>query len=162
MMPHIVRSVSHAPWNGAEIYVSQPANRLCDRSVAQCDAESAARGSNAATTQCGHTEFAGQRLNRRGALRWTRNYGAAVAFAEQQLVRSERCTVRGQINVEPEAKFLIRRTHRNLGERDRKAAMRAVVRRPEESTVGTRHEQGDEASLRIEVDARWLAADEVV
>src|SRR5258705_6238159 len=95
MMPHMLRSVSHAPGNRAEIYLAQPSHRRCDRIVSQSDAEGTVHRADHADALRRDTELAGQHVNRSGTLRRTRDHGAAVGFAEQYLVRRERCAIRG-------------------------------------------------------------------
>src|SRR2546425_12993476 len=99
MMPHMRRSVSHASRNGAEIYVSEPGDRLLDLSVSQRDAEGAVHGTYRTGPQDRDTKLTGQRLDRRRALRRTGDYGAPMGFAKKNLVRREACGVRRQINV---------------------------------------------------------------
>src|SRR6267378_3426334 len=108
MMPHILRSVSHASRNCAEIYVSEPRDRLLDLSVSQRNAEGPILRAHGASAKQGDAELAGERLDRGHALRGTRDDGAPVRLAEQKLVRREPCGVRRQIHVEAEPVFLIR------------------------------------------------------
>src|SRR5258707_2961864 len=93
MMPHMLVSVSHTPWNGAEIYVAQPADRLVDRPVSQGDPEGALGAAHAARSEERHAQLAGDPLNRSRALRLGRDDGATVGFAERQLLRRESCVV---------------------------------------------------------------------
>src|SRR6266576_7368366 len=95
MMPHMLRSVSQASRNGAEIYVPQPRHRLVDLSVSQRDAESSVCIAHLARAGARHAQLAGQCLNCPDTILGTGDYGAAVGFAEQHLVRGERCAVRG-------------------------------------------------------------------
>src|SRR6185312_13131664 len=103
MMPHIARSVSHAPGNGAEIYVAQPRDRLFDRTVSQLDAEGAVLRADAATTQDRHPKFARERLDGGRALGRAGDHGATVGFAEQHVVRRKTYGVRLQIDVETQS-----------------------------------------------------------
>src|SRR5439155_22856992 len=107
MMPHMLRSVSHASRNGAVIYVAQPGDRLVERSVSQRKAEGPIHGTHRAGAEERDTELAGQCLYRRRALLCARNHGAAVGFAEQQLVGREACGVGRQIDVETKTRLLV-------------------------------------------------------
>src|ERR1041385_1484886 len=107
MMPHISPSVSHAPWNGAEIYVAEPRDRLVDASVSQLDADGAIRGPHSPNPLRAHSQLARQRLHRARALGRAGDYGAAVRFAEEEFVRPQSCAVRPQVNVQTESLFLI-------------------------------------------------------
>src|SRR5436190_6808426 len=95
MMPHMLRSVSHASRNGAEIYVSQPRDRLLDLSVSQRDADTSIYIADLARAGARHAQLAGQCLNRPDPILGTGDNGAGVGFAEHHLVRGERCAVRG-------------------------------------------------------------------
>src|SRR5437667_48921 len=72
MMPHMLRSVSHASRNGAVIYVAQPGDRLVDRSVSQHKTEGPIHGTHRAGAEQRDTELAGQCLYRRRAPRSAR------------------------------------------------------------------------------------------
>src|ERR1043166_9927420 len=131
MIPHILRSVSHASRNSAEIYVAQPPDRLLDLSVSQRDLEGALGGADGAGAMDRNAQLTREHLYRPGALRSARDNCPAVRFAEQQLVRRASCVVRRQVNVESKSVFLVRAAHGDFRERDGQSPMRAVVRRPE-------------------------------
>src|SRR5262245_15051865 len=118
MIPHILRSISHASRNGAEIYVPQPRDRLLDFPVSQREAESSVHGADLARAVTWHAQLTGERLDRGRAFRWARDYGAAVRFAEQQLRRRKSYAVRRKINVQTESMFRKGSAHRDLRERD--------------------------------------------
>src|SRR5882672_3527014 len=135
-MPHILRSVSHASRNGAEIYVAEPRDRLLDLSVSQRDAESPFLRAYRARAKQRDAKLARQRLHRPDTLRCAGDDGSPVGLAEQYLVRGERCAVRGQVNVQTKSVLLIRTTHRDLSECNAESALRAVMRRPEQPALG--------------------------
>src|SRR6266576_590683 len=95
MMPHMLRSVSHASRDGAEIYVPQPRHRLLDLSVSQRDADTPIYIADLARARARHAQLAGQCLNCPDSILGTCDDGTAVRFAEQHLLRGERCAVRG-------------------------------------------------------------------
>src|SRR5690348_7829160 len=127
MMPHMRRSVSHASRNGAEIYVSEPRDRLLDLAVPQADAEGPVGGTDSSRTVDRNPQLTRERLHSPGALRRARDDHAAVGFAEQQFVRRATCVVRRQIHIETVSAFLVGPTHGHFGQRNGEAALRAVV-----------------------------------
>src|SRR5207248_677373 len=156
------RSISHASRNSAEIYVPQTLDRLLDGSpVAQCDSEGCVDRPDAPDSQDRDTELTGQCLNDGSTLGCAGDYGAAVRFAEQQLLRRAWCVVRGQVDVQAEPTLLVWPTHGDLCEGDCQSTMRAVMGGTKQPALGAGNEQLDQTPFGLEIDARRLAADEI-
>src|SRR6266850_3001117 len=162
MMPHILRSVSHASRNSVEIYVSEPPNMLLHLAVSQGDADGTVARSHRAAAQHWDAQLAGQCLDGAGALGGTGNYSSAVGFAEENLVGREACGVRREIHIQTEARFRIGAAHGDLRERNTQPAVRAVMCRSEQATLGAGDEQLDQTLLGVQVHAGRLATHEIV
>src|SRR6267378_2392798 len=164
MMPHILRSVSHASRNSVGIYVSEPRNTLLHLAVSQGDADGTVARSHRAAPQRWDAQLAGQCLDGAGALWRTGNYSAAVGFAEENLVGREACSVRREIYNQTEARFRIGAAHGDLRERNTQPAVRTVVRGAEQPAppLGAGDEQLDQTLLGVQVHAGRLATREIV
>src|SRR5436190_1691825 len=162
MMPHILRSVSHATRKAREIYLSQPLHGVLDARVAQPQAQGAAALTHRAGAVRGHTELLRQRHDGGGALGRAGDDSAAVGLAEQQLYGRQAEAVTGEIDVEPKPGFLVRPSHRDLGERDAEPALRAIVRGAKQDALRAGDQEVDEPPLGAQVHAGRHAAYESV
>src|SRR5882762_9740179 len=157
MMPHICPSISHASGYAREIYLPQTLDRMLDDRVAQPQANRTAALCNSADPVRWHPELLRERQGGCRALRLTRHDGTPVGFAEQQLVSRKAQAVRREIDVQTEARLVIRTSHRDLRQRNAQAAVRAIVRRPEQAALGRRDEVVHEPSLSRQIHPRRLS-----
>src|SRR5438094_4931598 len=151
MMPHIVWSVSHAPGKCLEIYAAELVHGVLEQRLAQTHAHGGAAFADAPHPPGRHAELLGERPDRHGALGRARHHGAAMRFAEQQLLSRESQPVSREIDVETEARLVIRPSHRDFREGDSEAALRAVMRRAEQPPLGRRDQTVHQATRDAKV-----------
>src|SRR6266850_3261941 len=132
MMPHICPSVSHASGYAREIYLPETLDGVLDSRVAQPQANRAAALCHRSDPLRGHAELLRERQGGRRALGLTRHDGTSVGFAEEQLIGRKSQGVSRKVDVEAQARLVIRPSHRDLRQGDAEAAVRAIVRRAEQ------------------------------
>src|SRR5947209_951420 len=128
-MPHIRLSVSHASGKCREIYLPQPVYGVLDCRIAQSHPEGAPALVHRPDGLRRHAQLLRQRRDGGRPLGGAGDDRASVRLAEQQRLGRKSHAVRRKIDVEAEARLLVRPAHRDLRQRDAEAALGAVVRR---------------------------------
>src|SRR5438093_4029156 len=125
MMPHIRPSVSHASRDRREIYLAQPVDGVCELRVAQPEPHDAAPHAHRTDALGRHAQFPRQGRHRGGAVGGAGDDGSPLRLAEQQLDSRQSQAVSGEIDLQAEARLVVRAAYRHLGERDAQAALRS-------------------------------------
>src|SRR6266516_3725942 len=141
MMPHMSPSVSHATGYRAEIYVAQPLDTVRHLSVAQPDAHAPATLAHRARVVRRHADLPGERGDGAPVLGVAGDPRAAVRLAEQDLHGRKPKAVSRKVDVEAEARLVVRAAHGDFREGDAQPALGTVVRRAEQPGRGAGDEE---------------------
>src|SRR5437660_1582940 len=152
-IPHIRVSVSHASGKCREIYLLQPVDGVLHHRVAQPDPQHAAALTHRADDLRRDAQLLREGRDGRRPLGGAADYRPSVRLAEQQLVSRKAQAVSRKIDIEAEARVLVRSAHRDLREGNAETALRAIVGRVKQAPFRPRHEVIDEMPLPRQVHA---------